>query len=259
MSEKNRQGKLSARERIAADRRQEQVREKRRKTVVVAVSVAAVLGVAGAIGAVAANLNGDKADAAGPVVTPKGAAGEDGLAIPVGKESAKSTLTIWEDFRCPACAQFEGAYRSTIHELAGKGQLKVEYHLATLIDKNMGGSGSARAANAAVCAQDAGKFPEYHDELYRNQPAETEDTFAEPDKLLGLAKKVDGLDTPAFRSCVEKGTHDAWVAKSDEKFQQGNFRGTPTVRFNGKDVFSDQKNPLTPAKLKKLAEDAARG
>lgn len=259
VSEKNRQGKLSARERIAADRRQEESRAKRRKTLVVAASIVAVLGVAGAIGAVAANMGGDSADAAGPVVAPKGAAGEDSLAVPVGKDSAKSTLTVWEDFRCPACSQFENAYRSTIHELTGKGQLRVEYHLATLIDKNMGGSGSARAANAALCAQDAGKFAPYHDLLYRNQPPETEDAYAKPAKLLELAGKVDGLDTPAFRDCVSEGTHDAWVTKSDEKFQQGGFRGTPTVQLNGKDVFADQKNPLTPAKLKKMTEEAAKG
>ncbi|CAM5294404.1 Thioredoxin-like fold domain-containing protein OS=Streptomyces griseorubiginosus OX=67304 GN=AQJ54_11200 PE=4 SV=1 [Streptomyces griseorubiginosus] len=55
----------------------------------------------------------------------------------------------------------------------------MEYHLATIIDGNMGGTGSRTAANAAAGAQDAGKFPGYHDVLYENQPEETSDDYAE--------------------------------------------------------------------------------
>lgn len=258
VSEKNREGKRAARERLMAERAQEKSREKRRRGLIVGGAVVGVLALAAVIGVVAANVGGDKKESAGPVVAPKGASGKDSLAIPVGKADAKSTLTIWEDFRCPACAQFENTYRSTIHELTEKGQLKVEYHLATIIDGNMGGEGSKRAANAAVCAQDAGKFPEYHDVLFSNQPAETDDAFAQNSKLLDLAGEVDGLsDDAAFKSCVEDGKHDAWVAKSSEAFQKGGFQGTPTVILNGKNIFGDQKNPLTPAKMKQMVEQAA--
>ncbi|MFI2668381.1 DsbA family protein [Streptomyces albidoflavus] len=256
MSETNREGKRAARERLKAERAKEEARTKRRRGLVVGGAVVGVLALAAAVGVIAANA-GKTEKQAGPVVAPKGAAGEDGLAIPVGDASAKSTLVIWEDFRCPACANFENAYRSTIHELTEKGLLKVEYHLATLIDGNMRGEGSHRAANAAVCAQDAGKFPEYHDVLFANQPLETEDDFASTDRLLELAGKVDGLVTPEFRSCVEDGAHDAWVAESHKAFQKGNFPGTPTVLLNGKSVFGDQKDPLTPAKLKQLVEEKA--
>lgn len=256
MSETNREGKRAARERLQAERVKEESRNKRRRGLVVGGAVAGVLALAAGVGVIAANA-GQTEQKAGPVVAPKGASGEDGLAIPVGDASAKSTLVIWEDFRCPACANFENAYRSTIHELTGKGLLKVEYHLATLIDGNMRGEGSRRAANAAVCAQDAGKFPEYHDVLFANQPLETEDAFASNDHLLDLAEKVDGLATPAFSSCVRDGGHDAWVTESDKAFQKGNFPGTPTVLLNGKSVFGDQQNPLTPDKLKQLVEERA--
>ncbi|MFD4987584.1 DsbA family protein [Streptomyces sp. NPDC058374] len=256
MSETNREGKRAARERLKAERAKEESRNKRRRGLVVGGSVVGVLALAAAVGVIAANA-GETEQKAGPVVAPKGAAGEDGLAIPVGDASAKSTLVIWEDFRCPACANFENAYRSTIHELTEKGLLKVEYHLATLIDGNMRGEGSHRAANAAVCAQDAGKFPEYHDVLFANQPLETEDAFASDDHLLDLAEKVDGLVTPAFTSCVKDGGHDAWVTESHKAFQKGDFPGTPTVLLNGKSVFGDQKNPLTPEKLKQLVEEKA--
>ncbi|MFF2654381.1 DsbA family protein [Streptomyces sp. NPDC058045] len=256
MSDNNRRGKRTARERLAAQREREKSREKRRRTLIVSGAVVGVLALAAVGGVIAANSGGGSSKQAGPVVAPQGATGKNGLAIPVGQESAKSTLTIWEDFRCPACKQFEDTYRATIHELTRSGQLKVEYHLATLIDQNMGGSGSLHAANAAACAQQAGKFPAYHDVLYENQPAETTDSFADNAKLTGLAQKVPGLDTPSFRSCVDDGTHNSWVGKSDQAFQKGGFGGTPTILLNGKDIYSDQKNPLTPQKLKQMVQAA---
>ncbi|EGX59901.1 hypothetical protein SZN_10188 [Streptomyces zinciresistens K42] len=257
MSEKNRDGKRTARERLAVEREKQKAADKRRRALIVGASVVCVLGLAAVIGVVAANAGKDGGSDAGPVVGPSGAQGKDGLAIPVGKESAKSTLTVWEDFRCPACRAYEDAYRSTVKELTDAGKLKVEYHLATIIDGNMGGNGSHNAANAAACAQDVGKFPQYHEVLYRNQPPETDDAFAENSTLLKLAGKVQGLDTPAFRRCVEKGTHSGWVKKSAEAFQKGGFSGTPTVLLNGKNIYQDQT--MTPAKLKQMVEQAAAG
>lgn len=258
MSEKNREGKRTARERLAVEREKQKASEKRRRTLIVGASVVCVLGLAAVIGVVAANSGkDDDSDTAGPVVAPSGANGDDNLAIPVGKASAKSSLTIWEDFRCPACKSFEDAYRSTIHELTDSGQLKVQYHLATIIDGNMGGSGSRKAANAAACAQDTGKFTAYHDVLYENQPAETDDAFAKDSKLIELAKKVDGLDTATFRTCVEDGTHDSWVAKSAAAFRNGGFSGTPTVLLDGKNIYQDQT--MTPAKLKQQVQEANKG
>ncbi|WP_415950922.1 DsbA family protein [Streptomyces sp. KLOTTS4A1] len=260
MSQNNPEGKRAARERLAQERARQKSRDKRRRALIVTAAVVGVLGLAAIAGVIAANTDsgGEKKDSAGPVVPPAGATGEDSLTIPVGEESAESTLTIWEDFRCPACASFEEQYSPTIHELTEKGLLKVEYRLATIIDGNMRGSGSVNAANAAACAQDAGKFTPYHDVLYRNQPEETDDAFGEDSTLLDLAKKVDGLDTEEFRQCVADGTHMSWAEKSNEAFRAGGFRGTPTVLLDGKNIYADQNNPLTPQKLKKKVEEAAK-
>ncbi|WP_055527457.1 DsbA family protein, partial [Streptomyces alboniger] len=190
MSEKNREAKRSARERLAEERERQKARDKKRRALIVAAAVVGVLGLAAVVGLLAANSGDDAKDTSGPLAVPKGATGKDELTLPLGKADARSTLTIWEDFRCPACKGFEDAFRSTIHDLADKGQLKVEYHLATLIDGNMGGSGSLRAANAAACAQDTGKFPAYHDVLFKNQPVETDDAFSKNDKLIDLAGQV---------------------------------------------------------------------
>ncbi|MFE4176253.1 DsbA family protein [Streptomyces sp. NPDC056909] len=254
MSEKNREAGRTARERLQQEREADRARERRRRTVVMSVAVVGVLGAVGVIGVVASEVGKDKADnAAGPVSAPSGLRGTDDLAIPVGAPDAPSTLTVWEDFRCPACAQFENAFRDTIHELERAGQLKVEYHLATIIDGNMGGSGSLHAANAAACAQDAGKFSPYHDVLYQHQPPETNDAFAKNSHLLDLAGKVEGLKSaPGFRQCVDEGKHDDWVNKSAAKFRTGGFSGTPTVLLNGESVFPKKGGEnITPDNLRK--------
>ncbi|GGP42774.1 DsbA family protein [Streptomyces sindenensis] len=262
MSDKIPEGNRSARERLAQQREREKGREKRRRTLIVASAVVGVLGLAAVVGLIAANAGkGDGGDSAsGPAVAPSGAIGEAALTLPVGAADAPSTLTIWEDFRCPVCAQFETAFRDTITELAEDGQIRVEYHLATIIDGNLGGTGSLRAANAAACAQDVGKFAPYHDVLFSNQPPEPDDAFAENSRLIELAGKVEGLDTPGFRSCVEDGDHDSWVKKSDTAFREGGFQGTPTVLLNGESVFpSKGEEQISAENLKKWVAEANKG
>ncbi|NUK05227.1 thioredoxin domain-containing protein [Streptomyces lunaelactis] len=261
MSEKNQERKRTARERLQQERESEKARERRRRLLIVSAAVVAVLGLAAVVGVIAANSGKDDSGSdAGPLLAPAGVQGKDRLAIPVGASDAPSTLTVWEDFRCPACASFENGLRDAIHELEQAGRIKVEYHLATIIDGNMGGSGSLRAANAAACAQDAGKFAPYHDVLYQNQPPETDDAFAENSRLIELAGKVDGLDTPAFRSCVQEGRHDSWVDKSNTAFQNGGFRGTPTVLLNGESVFPQKgSEQISVPNFKKWVEEANKG
>ncbi|WP_371622909.1 DsbA family protein [Streptomyces sp. NBC_01116] len=262
MSDKIPEGNRSARERLAQQREREKGREKRRRTLIVASAVVGVLALAAVVGLIAANAGKDDGGdtASGPAVAPSGAIGEDALTVPVGAADAPSTLTIWEDFRCPVCAQFETAFKDTITELADDGQVKVEYHLATIIDGNLGGTGSLRAANAAACAQDAGKFAPYHDVLFANQPPEPDDAFGKNSRLIELAGDVEGLDTPDFRGCVEDGEHDSWVKKSDTAFREGGFQGTPTVLLNGESVFpSKGDEQISPENLKKWVAAANKG
>ncbi|CAM5570579.1 DsbA family protein [Streptomyces abikoensis] len=259
MSQKNSDGKRSARERLQEQRQREETRSRRRRTLIAAAAVVAVLGAGAGIAAVVAGSGGKKKEAAGPLVAPQGAAGKDSVTIPVGKPAAKATLTVYEDFRCPACSQFENGFRDTVNQLEQKGELKAEYHIVTLIDANLGGTGSLNAANAAACAQDAGKFSAYHDLLYKNQPPETDDAFGKKARLLELAGQVPGLDTPAFRTCVDDGTHDSWVKKSHEAFGKTSYRATPTVLLNGKSIYGDPADPLTPDKLRQMVAEAAKG
>ncbi|WP_431044942.1 DsbA family protein [Streptomyces sp. P1-3] len=256
MSQRNGDGRDSARARMRAQRRQDEARDRRRRQLMMAVLVVAVLGLAAGIGALVAGGDGD--GNGGPVTAPSAATGKDDLVIRTGRADAPATLTVYEDFRCPACKQFEDNLRGTVRDLEGKGRVKTDYHLVTIIDGNLGGSGSLNAANAAACAQDAGKFGAYHDVLFANQPQETDDAYGKKDRLIELARQVKGLDTPAFRRCVQKGTHDGWVRKSGRAFAGSGFTGTPTVLLDGKKVYGDPKNPLTPDRLRKLVDEAQR-
>lgn len=259
MSEKNRDGKRSAREALRQRRQREEAQARRKRTAGVAGAVVGVLAVAAVIGVVVADNSGRSgSDSAGPATAPTGATGKDNLVIPVGAAAAPSTLTIYEDFRCPACDAFERAFTPTVHQLEGSGRMRTEYHLVTLIDGNLGGTGSLNAANAAACAQDQGKFRAYHDVLYANQPDERDDRFGDKKTLLALADKVSGLRTAAFTACVQNGTHDGWVKKSDSAFNASGFQSTPTVLLNGKSVWGSGSN-LTPDSLKQMVAAAGKG
>ncbi|MEW1656366.1 MULTISPECIES: thioredoxin domain-containing protein [unclassified Streptomyces] len=259
MNQKNHDGKSSARERLQAQRDKEKTRTRRVRQAVVGGAVVAALAVAGGIAVWVSSGGGSGSTADNEIALPKQASDGDKPAVPVGAAGAPSTLTVWEDFRCPACQQFETGFRPVIHELQNSGQLRTEYHLATLIDGNAGGTGSLNAANAALCAQDAGKFRELHDVLYSHQPPEQQDRFGDKKYLIQLAGKVPGLVTDTFTSCVKKGRYDGFVRKSNAAFANAGFRGTPTVLLNGKDLAQVKGGRLTPADLKKMVLDANKG
>ncbi|MGW2028166.1 thioredoxin domain-containing protein [Streptomyces decoyicus] len=259
MSQKNHEGKRTARERLQEQREKEKARARRGRQAIVAGSVVVVLAIAGGIAVWATSANGGGTGTDSETARPKQASGGSRPAIPVGAPDAPSTLTVWEDFRCPACQQFETGFRPAIHELEDSGRLKSEYHLVTIIDGNAGGKGSLNAANAAMCAQDAGKFRAYHDVLYSHQPPEQQDKFADKKYLLQLAGKVKGLVTPAFTTCVNDGRYEAFVQKSNDAFATSGYRGTPTVLLNGKDLSKEKGGRFSPADLKKMVQDANKG
>ncbi|WP_407564287.1 DsbA family protein [Streptomyces sp. 184] len=256
MSENNPEGKRTARERLQAERERQKSKDKQRRMLVVLAAVVGVLAVVTVVGILIGGLGGDDDDDK-PVAYPKGAVGKDRLALPAGKADAPADLTVYEDFRCPACGQFEAGFSKTINELEEAGKLRTEYRLVKLIDGNFGGSGSLNSANAAACAQDAGKFVPYHDVLFANQPQESDDAFADKGRLKELAGKVDGLRGKRFDACVDDGKYDGWVGASDEAFGKSGHNSTPTVLLGGENIYGQGSN-LTPASFKQLVEDAGK-
>jgi protein-disulfide isomerase len=146
------------------------------------------------------------------------------------------TLEVYEDFQCPACASFEAALGSTIEDLAASGKITLVYHVKNFLDDNLRNDSSTMAGNAAFCASDAGRFQEFHDQVYANQPTEGEGfTDAE---LKGFAESAgitgDALDT--WETCYQAGKYTDYVNSVEQASFEDGVRGTPTVRINGEDI-----------------------
>jgi len=240
MSKANRLGKEFARERAAQLRLEQARRARRNRLWAIYGSVFGFIVVAVVIALVVQAVNAPKTPTAVPAGavadTTGGVSAADGMAISLGDPSAKVKLTVYEDVRCSACGQYESTYTAAYQKLLQAGTLQMLIHPVTLIDANNGGSGSLRGGNALACAQDEGKFQAYHDILYKNQPAESTDSFASNSTLITLAKQVDGLDTKTFESCVNTGKYDDWVRKNfDDLTHVDNGKpSTPTFFADGK-------------------------
>ncbi|MFF4380071.1 DsbA family protein [Kitasatospora sp. NPDC001547] len=245
--------RISARERIQEAQRREQQAAKRRQRIVVTVSAVVVLALAGGVALAVNSASGkdDKASSAAasaPLVVPANASGPDGTVVTYGKADAPHTMAIYEDFRCPVCKHFEAANGETVRKLTEDGRIKVEFHLAAFLDKNLGGKGSRTALAAVGAALNEGvdKFKAFHDVLYANQPDEREDGFGDVDHLLDLAGQVPGLKTDAFVKAVTDRTYAPWAAKVSDAFNDSGVTGTPTVKVDGKQITLFAGNAVVP-------------
>lgn len=61
----------------------------------------------------------------------------------------------------------------------------------------------------------------------------TTDPWANSSALITLSKKVPGLDTPAFESCVKNATYGGFADQNWADFNTLKLQGTPTVEING--------------------------
>ena len=102
-----------------------------------------------------------------------------------------------------------------------------------------------KASEAGECADDQGKFWEYHDAVYANQTAITQalqtasaagdasaGLTAAVDALKGLAPGVD-LDTAAFNQCLDSGKNAQEVQKDYQDGISYGVEGTPAFFING--------------------------
>lgn len=251
MSKTNRDSKRIARERVAAAQAAQRRRELRRRQMITAAVVGVViLAIVGIGVGVKLSRNSNAAFTA-----PTGAAvdpyintkthSNDATGILYGSPDAKVTMTVFEDVRCPFCDIFELGARDTYKKYVDAGEVKVYFHLVKLIDENdassgENASGSRNGGSALACAQNAGMFDTYHDVLYDNQPVETSDPWSDPSALIALAKKVPGLDTQTFESCVKKVAYGGFVDQNWTDFNALKLSGTPTVEIDGTALSNNQ-------------------
>ncbi|MGL5867194.1 MAG: DsbA family protein [Dermatophilaceae bacterium] len=154
------------------------------------------------------------------------------------------TLEVYEDFQCPACALYEKAIGSTIRDLAKQGKVRLVYHVKNFLDDSLGNDSSTRAGTAAFCAADAGRFQEFHDLLFANQPAREGDGFTDA-QLRRLADQagINGSALSTWETCSDSGRYDAYVDSVEDRSGRDGVQGTPTVRLDGEDITQQAGTP----------------
>ena len=170
----------------------------------------------------------------------------NGRPIPLGSADAPVTITLYEDFHCPHCADFEEQFGPTISQAQESGAARVELYPMAFIDE-----GSVTAANAMACAAEAGFGQAYYLGLFANHTLQWSDP-----QLIDLAAKVAGSPpSDAFKTCVMRRAHADWVTSMNAAADQNGVTQTPTMLINGKNV---DLASLTPDSLKAMITNAAQ-
>lgn len=149
--------------------------------------------------------------------------------LPVkGNKDAKVKIVEFADFRCPFCEKvFTDTEPQLFKDYVDSGKASFEFrHYAFL------GPASTVAANAAECANEQGKFWDYYEWLYKNQPSETDTSMYVTDKLAQAAGTL-GMDTAQFTSCLDGKKYDKNVSDDLVLGQAVGVSGTPTFYING--------------------------
>ena len=157
----------------------------------------------------------------------------DGVAL--GKSDAPVTVVEFADYQCPFCARFhKQVVPRILTDYVSTGKVKFVYRDFAFLDSLTGvdDGESHLAAEAARCADDQGKFWQYHNYLYEHQNGENQGAFTKAN-LEGFAK-VLGLNTDVFSSCLASRKYQAAVEKSTADGRTLRVSGTPGTFVNGK-------------------------
>ncbi|MFF2924887.1 thioredoxin domain-containing protein [Streptomyces celluloflavus] len=269
MSNRNNQAnKQAARERLRAERERQAKKDRTRRQLTVGGAIVAVLAIAGGIGVAVANSGGDSAggDAGGDawakaakatLVKPANTAGDKGTEVVIGKADAKNTLEVFEDPRCPGCANFEQNVGEQIQKDVKDGKYKASFHVGTFLDGMLKGTGSKDALSALGASLNVGPdaFLKYKEALYSKEyhPEETgPDKFADNSYLLKVADTVPALKgNAAFQKAVKDGTYDRWALEMSDAFNAvKDVTSTPTIKLNGTVLGTDgERGKVAPATL----------
>ncbi|WP_030256478.1 thioredoxin domain-containing protein [Streptomyces violens] len=262
MSNRNSQAnKQAARERLRAERERQAKKDKLRRQLTVGGAIVVVLAIAGGIGLAVANSGGGdgspedtwaKAKDA-KLVKPANTSGADGTTVTIGKKDAKNTLALYEDPRCPGCANFEQNVGKTVEKDIADGKYKATFHLGTFLDDNLQGTGSKNAVSAlgAALNKSPEAFLHLKEALYSKEyhPEETgPDKFADDSYLIKVADTVPELKgDKAFQKALKDGTYDRWALTMSDAFNKAkDVRSTPTIKLNDKLLSADgQSAPST--------------
>ena len=142
-----------------------------------------------------------------------------------GNKDARIVVLEYSDFQCPACSGAQEIVKEVLDQYQNNVRLEFRHFPLESIHPY-----AFQAAQAAECANQQGKFWEYHDLLFENQE------HLKTNDLKLHASEVEGIDTEAFNVCLDEDrTKDAVKNDLAEAVSAG-LRGTPTFLVNGTPV-----------------------
>jgi protein-disulfide isomerase len=141
-----------------------------------------------------------------------------------GRGDALVTIVEYSDFQCPFCSRVVPTLKQI--EEKYKGKVRVAFRNFPLPFHN----NAEMAAQAAMAANDQGKFWEMHDKLFGNQQA------LDRPNLEKYAGEI-GLNVDKFKADLDSGKFKPSV-QSDVQYANGlgGGMGTPTFFINGRKV-----------------------
>ncbi|HYL93423.1 MAG TPA: DsbA family protein, partial [Alphaproteobacteria bacterium] len=144
----------------------------------------------------------------------------------VGEKTAKVTLVEFSDYQCPFCGRYFNQTLSQVMDQYVKTG-KVHYIFRDFPLESIHPL-ALKAAEAAHCAGDQGKYWEMHDRLYKNQQN------LAANELAGHATALS-LDMPKFQQCLDSGKYTALVRQNEADGQKVGVRGTPAFFLGSPD------------------------
>ncbi len=145
----------------------------------------------------------------------------------IGPKDAKVTIIEFSDFQCPFCRRFWSETLPLIKERyiqTGKARLVYRDFPIDSIHPF-----ARKAAEAAECADEQGKFWEYHDALFADF-----DSWQQPgtEAFKRIAQDL-GLEATGFAACVDSEKYAQEVEKDLHDGSRAGITGTPTFFING--------------------------
>lgn len=147
-----------------------------------------------------------------------------------GNPEARIIIEEYSDFQCPVCARYTREVAPRLDEKYVKaGKVYYIFRYFPFL-----GPESFRAAEAAACAAEQGKFWEYEHMVFANQRGENLGWFSD-DRLIGFAIRM-GLDRGTFENCLLSGKYRDFVRSAADAGRQRGVRATPTIFINGEKI-----------------------
>ncbi len=147
-----------------------------------------------------------------------------------GKENAPVTIVEFSDYECPFCERFyNDAEKQIIEQYVKTGKVKFVYRDFPLsFHQN-----AQKAAEAAECAGEQGKYWEMHDLLFEKGVQGGVSSFKQ------YARDI-GLKTSDFDKCLDSGQMAGEIRKDTSDGQRAGVQGTPAFYVNGQEISGAQ-------------------